>query len=45
MEKAIKSIGVKPDRREVLEVTAKVLAYRKENIGNGEKERDSRTMR
>jgi hypothetical protein len=36
-EKAIKSIGVKPDRREVLAVTAKAMAYRKEN--NGSKKR------
>jgi hypothetical protein len=34
-EQAIKAIGVKPDRSEVLAVTAKILAYRKANHGKG----------
>jgi hypothetical protein len=33
--KSIKAIGVKPDRSEVLAVTAKILAYRKANHGKG----------
>jgi hypothetical protein len=38
-EKAIKAIGVKPDRREVLAVTAKILAYRKAHNGSNGKKR------
>jgi hypothetical protein len=34
-ERAIKAIGVKPDRSEVLDVTAKILAYRKASHGKG----------
>jgi hypothetical protein len=34
-EQAIKAIGAKPDRSEVLAVTAKILAYRKANHGKG----------